>query len=47
MAESKQNGGLEVNFTFTTSVHTYIVKNLFCKSGNFHWLKKKGDLVWR
>jgi hypothetical protein len=25
MAERKQNGGLEVNFTFTTSVHTYIV----------------------
>jgi hypothetical protein len=30
MAERKQNGGSEVNFTFTTSVHTYTVK--FCSA---------------
>jgi hypothetical protein len=26
MAERKQNGGLEINCTFTASVHAYIVK---------------------
>jgi hypothetical protein len=35
MAERKQNGGLEVNFTFTASVHTYILKTYSAREAIF------------
>jgi hypothetical protein len=41
MAEKKQNGSLEVNFTFTTSVHTYVSKTYSARVEIFTDWKKK------